>query len=98
MAHKISVLADHCADCGRDSGGVSPSANSFLVVLDDEATGEVARAAMGDKGGLVGTPDQIRSRIDAYERAGVEELVIASFNHTPEALLDQLNHLQEIIG
>lgn len=98
MAHKIGVLARHCDEAGRDLAEVGPSANSFLVIVDESGAGVAAREAMGDKGGLVGTPDQIRSSIDAYEQAGVDELVIASFNHTPEALLGALARFREIIA
>jgi alkanesulfonate monooxygenase SsuD/methylene tetrahydromethanopterin reductase-like flavin-dependent oxidoreductase (luciferase family) len=98
MGHKIAVLARHSEDAGRDPGEVSASANSFLAILDDPAAGDAARAAMGDKGGLIGTPEQIRSSIDAYEQAGVDELVIASFNHTPNQLLEMLPHLRDMVG
>ena len=98
MARKVAKLAKHCDDAGRAPAEVSASANSFLVVEDDPNAADTAREAMGDKGGLVGTPDQIRSRIDAYKHAGVDELVIASFNHSPEALMGALARLQEIIA
>ena len=96
MAHKRAILDQHCRDAGRDPADLALSANAFLVFLDDPETGTAARSAMGDRGGLVGTPDQIREQLDAYTEAGVTELVIAGFNYSAEdfpAALDRLRNL-----
>ena len=52
---------------------------------------------MEDRGGLVGTPDQIRQQIDAYQAAGVDEVVIAGFNHTPETFPVALERLRALL-
>jgi F420-dependent oxidoreductase-like protein len=84
VARKFGVLADHCAALGRDPATITRTSTSFCIMAD---TDDEARAAVppwapmvfpGDLAsyGLVGTVETIRRRLDGYERAGVDELVV----------------------
>jgi alkanesulfonate monooxygenase SsuD/methylene tetrahydromethanopterin reductase-like flavin-dependent oxidoreductase (luciferase family) len=82
-AHKFAVLADHCADLGRDPSAVRRTAVTACVLADTDAEARDRLPAEhplfpGDYRSycLVGTPDTVRERLAAYEAAGVEELVV----------------------
>jgi alkanesulfonate monooxygenase SsuD/methylene tetrahydromethanopterin reductase-like flavin-dependent oxidoreductase (luciferase family) len=84
VARKYGVLAEHCANLGRDYATITKTTTSYCIIAD---TDEAAQAAvppwapmvfpgsLGDYG-LVGTLDTIRERIAVYERAGVDELIV----------------------
>jgi F420-dependent oxidoreductase-like protein len=84
VARKYGVLAEHCANLGRDYATITKTATSYCIIAD---TDEAAQAAvppwapmvfpgsLGDYG-LVGTLDTIRERIAGYEQAGVDELIV----------------------
>jgi len=87
IAHKYSILKQHCETEGRDYGSITRTATSICVIGD---TDEEARAVLppgpspvypGDYASycLVGTPETIRERLAAYEEAGVQELAITFF-------------------
>ena len=97
MTRKRAVLDQHCRDADRDPAEVSLSANAFLIFVDDQEEAASTRSAMGDRGGLVGTTDQIRHQIDAYQAAGVDEIVIAGFNYTPETFPEALQRLRALL-
>jgi len=97
MTRKRAILVRHCQDAGRDPAEVSLSANAFLIFVDDPEEAASTRSDMGDRGGLVGTPDQIRHQIDAYRAAGVDEIVIAGFNYTPETFPPALARLRSLL-
>jgi len=97
MTRKRAILDRHCQDAGRDPAEVSLSANAFLIFVDDPEEAASTRSDMGDRGGLVGTPDQIRHQIDAYRAAGVDEIVIAGFNYTPETFPPALARLRSLL-
>ncbi len=92
------IFERHCRESDRDPVEVAVSANAFLIVEDDADRAAAARDAMGERGGLVGTPDQILSHVASYAEAGVEELVIAGFNHTAQGLPGELHRLSEILA
>lgn len=98
MDHKIGVLAQHCADAGRGTDEIEVSTNAFLHILEDPVEGETRRAEMGERGGLVGTPSQIRAQVEAYAGAGVDEIVIAGFNYPPREFRNALTRLGVILA
>jgi F420-dependent oxidoreductase-like protein len=82
LAEKMAILDQHCADVGRDPAEIRRSAAALLIFCDDEAHSEHLRKKMDNRGGLVGTVDQLRRRIDEYTEAGVDELVVPDFTMT----------------
>jgi F420-dependent oxidoreductase-like protein len=84
LAHKFSVLKEHCEAVGREYTTIHRTALTLGIIAD---TDEQAQALVpewtkavypGDVRtyGLVGSPETIRRRIAAYEEAGVQELAI----------------------
>jgi F420-dependent oxidoreductase-like protein len=84
LAHKYSVLKNHCEDVGRDYGEILRTGSSLCVITDTDEEAEylippwVPEIYPGEfaKYLLIGTIDTIRERIATYEAAGVQELAI----------------------
>jgi alkanesulfonate monooxygenase SsuD/methylene tetrahydromethanopterin reductase-like flavin-dependent oxidoreductase (luciferase family) len=85
ITRKYAILAEHCARDGREFDAITKTATTYCIMA---GTDEQARAAVppwaplvfgGDLGsyGLIGTPDTIARRLAAYERTGVDELIVA---------------------
>ena len=90
---RTAAIEAACDDAGRDPATFRLTVGLYTLIGEDEADARAAfergRAAMpgGAMDGetyeswcadtLSGTPDQVRERIDAFERLGVEEIVIA---------------------
>jgi F420-dependent oxidoreductase-like protein len=79
LAQKISVLAERCDEIGRDVGDIRKSACGLLRICQDKTESTKLRNRLGQHGGLVGTVDELKETIDAYQSAGVDELVIPDF-------------------
>ncbi|MEU6587537.1 LLM class F420-dependent oxidoreductase [Nocardia sp. NPDC046763] len=88
VARKFEILAGHCAAVGREFSSITKTSTSYCIIAD---TDEQARAAVppwaplvfpGDLAdyGLIGTLDTIAERLTAYEKAGVDELVVGFGN------------------
>src|SRR5207245_4143705 len=85
IKHKFSVLKDHCATVGRDYESIHRTAGTFCCIgeTDEQARAKIpvallssrAMAAMANSA-LIGSPDTIRQRLEAFEAAGVQELII----------------------
>ena len=79
LANKIEVLARRCDEAGRDVAEIRKSACAMLRICDDPAESALQRERLGVRGGLTGTPDELKETIDAYRAVGVDELVIPDF-------------------
>jgi F420-dependent oxidoreductase-like protein len=85
LEHKYDVLRKHCADVGREYQSVRRTATTAYVLgsTDEEARAKVRPGAEfafpGELAsyGLIGTTATVHERIAAYERAGVQELVVS---------------------
>ncbi len=79
LAEKIAVLERHCRDVGRDLAEIQKSAVGLLIITESEDESAEIRADLGSRGGLVGTPDQLRTAIAEYAAAGVDEIIVPDF-------------------
>jgi alkanesulfonate monooxygenase SsuD/methylene tetrahydromethanopterin reductase-like flavin-dependent oxidoreductase (luciferase family) len=84
FAEKTEVLYDHCNKIGRNPGEITKTWAAFVYIDEDEdAAWEKAHAAhpkeRWDKagGGLVGSPETIRQKIDDYREAGVDYFILS---------------------
>jgi F420-dependent oxidoreductase-like protein len=77
LRQKMAVLDGHCRDIGRDPAAIQRSAVALLVMSDDPAVGERARAAGRPVVG--GSAADIRSTVREYIDAGVSELIVPDF-------------------
>jgi F420-dependent oxidoreductase-like protein len=89
VAHKFSVLDEHCKDVGRDPSTIRRTIQAVLFLTEDEALqqrviqGMKALRDVSDEDArkmvLMGSPAEIINQIKAYEAAGVQEIMVAQF-------------------
>ncbi|GLV55720.1 LLM class F420-dependent oxidoreductase [Dictyobacter sp. S3.2.2.5] len=84
LKHKFEVIRQHCEAIGRDYNSIHRTSMSVCIIgeTDEEALAKVppmmkARFGNAINNTLVGSIDTIRQRLQAYEEAGVQELLIA---------------------
>jgi len=82
--HKLEVLKGHCEDVGRDYGEIIRSAEADVFLLRDgedpeDATAHVRGSGSFDqfaRGTLIGTPEQVRSHVQALVDAGIDYVIV----------------------
>ena len=79
LAHKISVLEEHCRALGRDASEIDKSAQALLFMSDDAAYLDAMRARQMPMARMIGTPAELRDVVAAYADAGVDELIVPDF-------------------
>lgn len=80
MAHKVTVLRQHCADLGRDPAEITVSTQALLFLSDDVGWLAEHRAAAPGLPTIVGTPAEVVDIVAAYREAGVDELIVPDWN------------------
>jgi F420-dependent oxidoreductase-like protein len=83
LARKGAILDAYCREVGREPAAVEHTVAAFLDIRDDPDEAARTRERFGEKGGLVGTPAELRTVVADYAAAGVSELIIPDYNHTP---------------
>jgi F420-dependent oxidoreductase-like protein len=87
LAHKVSVLHEHCEQAGRDPAGIHISTQALLFLAKD--AGQVADAANQPRMGpptaprIAGTPAEVTEIVGRYAEAGADELIIPDFTLGP---------------
>jgi F420-dependent oxidoreductase-like protein len=92
--NKLQILKDHCATAGRNFDEIEISWAGFGLVCDSESGKQEALRRLASMWGrtpeemdptaLIGTVDQIRSRIDEFLKLGVTHFIVgasAPFDH-----------------
>jgi len=79
LRHKMAVLDRHCAEVGRDPREIQRSAVALLFLSDDPAFVTRMRERSVGRPSIIGSVDQVREIVEAYARAGVDELVVPDF-------------------
>ncbi len=80
LEQKMAILDRHCADVGRDPKAIQRSAVALLFMSDDQGHLEKMRAANIPMQHIIGTPEEIRERVQEYQALGVDELIVPGFN------------------
>lgn len=95
MARKGAILDGYCREEGRQPASVDHTVAAFLDIVEDPQAAAIARERLGEKGGLVGTPEELRVAVAAYAEAGVVELIIPDYNHTAATRRSALIRLRD---
>lgn len=89
VKQKLTVLKQHCETVGREYESVHRTSTTFCLMADSDelALAQIPaqrKARIGNKvtTALIGSPETIRRRLDAYEEAGVQELVLRFIDGT----------------
>ncbi|HEV7759639.1 MAG TPA: TIGR03560 family F420-dependent LLM class oxidoreductase [Acidimicrobiales bacterium] len=75
VAHKSSVLEQHCERVGRDPSEIGHSAQALVFITDDPGTAERLTAATG-RATLAGSTAQLAERLHEYAEAGLDEFIV----------------------
>jgi F420-dependent oxidoreductase-like protein len=94
IKHKFAVIKQHCEAVGRNYEEIHRTSTTFCSIAetDEQAVAkipDVVRSQFGDRlqTALIGSPATIRRRLEEFEEAGVQELMIAFMDRTnPEPL------------
>jgi F420-dependent oxidoreductase-like protein len=85
VASKLDILAEHCADVGRDMGTIEKSVSFPMILRDDAPDAAVAYAALMEANGvtdvgnvplLLGNPDEAADRLRPYAELGFTTVIV----------------------
>jgi F420-dependent oxidoreductase-like protein len=79
LAHKRSVLHQHCAAIGRDPSEIVISTQALVFLSEDESWLATRRDADVGRAGVVGTPSEVVDIMAAYREAGADEFIVPTF-------------------
>jgi len=79
LAHKGSVLREHCEQVGRDPAEIHVSTQALLFLSADEEWLKDKREAQHRQPTIVGTPAEVTDIVGRYREAGADELIIPDF-------------------
>jgi F420-dependent oxidoreductase-like protein len=79
LAHKLSVLRQHCEQVGRDPDEVHVSTQALLFLSTDKQWLEEKRQAVTGQPVIVGTPAEVADIVARYRDAGADELIVPDF-------------------
>jgi len=80
LVHKMQVLDRHCEREGRDPAAIQRSAVALLVLSDDPAKVEQARAGGNRPPLIAGNVSEVRDILARFQEAGVHEYILPDFN------------------
>ena len=84
IKHKLAVLKQHCEELGRDYNSIKRTTLIDDCVIAETEAEVLAKLTPEQQTNLeelrqtwlIGTPEQIRERLAAYEEAGIQELIV----------------------
>ena len=79
LAHKVSVLREHCEQVGRDPGEIGVSTQALLYLSTSEEWLSQKRLAQPGEPVIVGTPAEVTEIVARYRDAGADELIIPDY-------------------
>lgn len=85
LAHKNSVIDQHCSDVGRDPAEIQRSAVALVFISDDEAELAPMRDINLGRPTVIGTPGEVIETMGQFDEAGVHEFIVPDFTMGPLA-------------
>jgi alkanesulfonate monooxygenase SsuD/methylene tetrahydromethanopterin reductase-like flavin-dependent oxidoreductase (luciferase family) len=79
LAHKISVLREHCERVGRDPAEIHVSTQAMLHLSTDEQWLKEHRGGAPGPPSIVCTPSEVTEIVARYQEAGADELIVPDF-------------------
>jgi F420-dependent oxidoreductase-like protein len=87
VAHKSSVLDQHCEKIGRDPSEIARTTQALIFVTDDEAAAEQILANI-PRAAIAGPPERLAETLAGYAEIGVDEFIVpdATFGQGAQTL------------
>lgn len=89
ITHKFDVIKQHCETVGRNYEDIHRTSSTACIMGESEEAAlsqlrpfERQMIKMQRRSSLLGTPAAVRQRLNAYEEAGVQELILTFPNIT----------------
>jgi F420-dependent oxidoreductase-like protein len=79
LAHKVSVLREHCEQVGRDPAEIHVSTQALLYLSNDQEWLATKRQAEPGPPVIVGGPAEVADIVGRYQEAGADELIIPDY-------------------
>ncbi len=76
LAHKLSVLREHCEQIGRDPGEIHVSTQAAMYLSTDKQWLDDKRQAAAGRPAIIGTPAEVTDIVAQYRDAGADELIV----------------------
>ncbi|GHO68297.1 LLM class F420-dependent oxidoreductase [Ktedonobacter sp. SOSP1-52] len=97
VAHKFALLKEHCEVVGRDYESIRRTVSTLCAIADtDEQAMALVPMMFRSQAqldmALVGTLETVRTRLKAYEAAGVQELIVTFPNAIQQ---DSIRHFAQ---
>jgi alkanesulfonate monooxygenase SsuD/methylene tetrahydromethanopterin reductase-like flavin-dependent oxidoreductase (luciferase family) len=94
VAHKYTVLREHCEQVGRPYESITRSNDGGILIAADDQELAAKKAQFGEDFDLVGTPEAIIEGLYRYAEVGSEYVTF----HIPEAQkISQIRLLGETV-
>jgi F420-dependent oxidoreductase-like protein len=104
---RLDILAEHCADVGRDIAAIEKTVSFPTVLRDDPAEAQTAYRALLDANGtpdagavpvLLGSPAEAADRIRPYADMGFETVIVRMPAPYDRETIDRIAEVQERLG
>jgi alkanesulfonate monooxygenase SsuD/methylene tetrahydromethanopterin reductase-like flavin-dependent oxidoreductase (luciferase family) len=103
----LGILAEHCADVGRDIATIEKTISFPIVISDDRAAGMARYRAMLDHNGitamegntvpLVGTPTEVADALRPYVELGFETVIVRMPGPYDRETIDRMSEVRELL-
>ncbi len=103
----LDILAEHCADVGRDIAMIEKSISFPIILRDDPAVAASAYGAllanngvtdMGKVPVLLGSPDEVADQLRPYVELGFETVIVRMPAPYDRETIDRMARVQERVG
>ena len=103
---KLEILAEHCADVGRDIARIEKTFSYPIVIRDDRADAERAYQAllvangiedMGGSNALLGAPTEVADALRPYAEMGFETVIVRMPAPYDRETIDRMAEVRELL-
>ncbi|HEX3565136.1 MAG TPA: TIGR03560 family F420-dependent LLM class oxidoreductase [Acidimicrobiales bacterium] len=98
VAHKSTVLAQHCEALDRDPATIGHSAQAIVLMGDDQQWLSARRSEPQRMPTIVGTPSELAETVGGYQQVGLDELVVPDWTFPRGGETDWLDRFIEDVA
>jgi alkanesulfonate monooxygenase SsuD/methylene tetrahydromethanopterin reductase-like flavin-dependent oxidoreductase (luciferase family) len=104
---KLAILAEHCADVGRDVSTIEKTFSLPIVLRDDRAAAEIAYRGLLDPNGvadmggvpiLLGSPTEVADALRPYAELGFETAIVRMPAPYDRETIVRMAEVSELLG